>query len=97
MTIYVMAQLRFKDRARYERYQQRFMAVLRNYHGARLLIADEAPEQIEGRWQYDKLVLLSFPDLATYRAWSASPEYQEILVDRQAGADAIALLAHGVA
>jgi hypothetical protein len=44
MTVYVMAQLRFKDRARYERYQQGFMTVLRNYHVARLLIADEAPE-----------------------------------------------------
>jgi uncharacterized protein (DUF1330 family) len=97
MTVYVMAQLRFKDLTRYQRYQQRFMAVLRNYHGARLLIADEAPEQLEGQWQYDKLVLLSFPDAATCRAWSTSPEYQEILVDRQAGADAVVLLAHGVA
>jgi uncharacterized protein (DUF1330 family) len=96
MTVYVMAQLRFKDRARYERYQQRFMAVLRNFHGARLLIADEAPEQLEGRWEYDKLVLLSFPDAATYGAWAASPEYQEILVDRHAGADAVALLARGI-
>jgi uncharacterized protein (DUF1330 family) len=97
MSVYVMAQLRFKDRDRYERYQQRFMAVLRNYDGAQLLIADEVPEQIEGRWDYDKLVLLSFPDAASFRAWSASPEYREILIDRHAGADAVVLLAHGVA
>jgi uncharacterized protein (DUF1330 family) len=96
MSVYVLAQLRFKDRARYQQYQQRFMSVLQKFAGARLLVADEAPEPLEGSWQYDKLVLLSFPDTATFRAWNQSPEYQQILVDRQAGAEAVALLAHGV-
>jgi uncharacterized protein (DUF1330 family) len=96
MSVYVIAQLRIKDRARYQRYQQRFMAVLQKFAGARLLVADEAPETLEGSWPYDKLGLLSFPDAATFRAWHQSPEYQEISVDRRAGAEAVALMAHGV-
>ena len=43
----------------------------------------------------DKLVLMSFPDDAAYRAWADSPEYQEISKDRKAGAPAIVLLAKG--
>lgn len=91
-----MAQLTFTDRARYQRYQERFMAVLQRFEGARLLIADESPQQLEGRWEHDKLVLLTFPDEATFQAWSDSPEYREILVDRKAGADAVVLLARGI-
>ena len=42
-----------------------------------------------------KVVLMSFPDQAAYRAWADSPEYQEISKDRKASATAIVLLAKG--
>ena len=50
---------------------------------------------LEGVWDRDKLVLMSFPDEAAFRAWSDSPEYLEISTDRKAGADGIVLLAKG--
>jgi uncharacterized protein (DUF1330 family) len=59
MTVYVVGQLRFTDRAAYERYAARFRDVLKQF-GGRLLAADEQPEIIEGRWDRDKIVLLSF-------------------------------------
>ena len=96
MTVYVIAQLRFKDRGRYERYQQRFMAVLQQYPGARVLAADESPHTVEGQWDHDKLVLLSFPDAATCQAWGDSAEYQEICIDRRAGADTVAIRVRGM-
>jgi uncharacterized protein (DUF1330 family) len=96
VSVYVIAQLRFKDRERYERYQQRFMGVLQQYPGAQLLAADESPEQVEGQWDHDKVVLLSFPDDASYQAWSTSAEYQEIAVDRRAGADTVAIRLRGI-
>jgi uncharacterized protein (DUF1330 family) len=84
------------DRAAYDRYQARFFAVFRNF-GGRLLSADEHPAVLEGQWDRDKLVLMSFPNTAAYRAWADSPEYQEISRDRKAGAEAIVLLAQGFA
>ena len=95
MTVYVVAQLAFTDRARYRRYQDRFMEVLKGTKG-RLLAADEQPVVLEGQWNRDKLVLLSFPDQAAYRAWSESAAYQEIAKDRKAGADAVVLMVHGI-
>jgi uncharacterized protein (DUF1330 family) len=95
VTVYAIAQLKFTDRAVYDRYQGRFMGVFRRHPGT-LLAADESPEVIEGEWDREKLVLMSFPDEAAFRGWAQSPEYQEISKDRLAGADTLVLLVKGV-
>ena len=94
MTVYAIAQLKMTDRAAYDRYQARFFDVFRNF-GGRLLAADEQPRVLEGAWPFDKLVMMSFPDEAAFRAWADSPDYLEIAKDRKAGADGIVLLAKG--
>jgi len=94
MTLYVIAQLKVMDRAAYDRYQARFFDVFRKFNG-QLLSADESSSVVEGDWNRDKLVLMSFPDEAAYRAWADSPEYLEISKDRKAGAQAVVLLAKG--
>ena len=96
MTVYAIAQLRFTDRAAYDRYQIRFIDVFRRYQGT-LLAADESPQLVEGKWDRDKVVLMSFPDEAAFRLWSDSPDYQEISKDRRAGADTVVLLVEGLA
>jgi|SRR5579883_1046882 uncharacterized protein (DUF1330 family) len=96
MTVYVVAQLSFTDRAAYDRYQARFMGVFGKFQGC-LLAADEHPSVLEGRWDRDKLVLLSFPDEPSCRRFMEAPEYQEIATDRKAGADTVSLLVKGIA
>jgi len=96
VTVYAIAQLRFTDRAAYDRYRARFMGVFSRYAGT-LLAADEAPQVVEGRWDHEKVVLMSFPDEAAFRSWAELPEYQRISQDRDAGADAVVLLAKGLA
>ena len=95
MTVYAIAQLRYTDRAAYDRYQQRFMAVFRRFRGA-LLAADERPQVVEGEWDREKVVLMSFPDEAEFRRWSESPQYQDISTDRQAGSESVVLLVKGL-
>ena len=95
MTVYAIAQLKFTDRAAYDRYQARFMEVFRHHPGT-LLAADERPEVIEGEWDREKVVLMSFPDHAAFRGWAQSPEYQDISKDRLAGADTLVLLVEGL-
>ena len=94
MTVYVIVQLKMIDRTAYDRYQARFFGVFKQFNG-RLLAADESPDVLEGNWDRDKVVLISFPDEAAYRAWADLPEYQEISKDRKAGAAAIVLLVKG--
>ncbi|MEB3032610.1 DUF1330 domain-containing protein [[Mycobacterium] nativiensis] len=96
MTVYAVAQLKFTDRVAYDRYQAKFMDIFAR-HGGTLLAADESPQIVEGRWDRQKVVLMSFPDEETFRAWAESPEYQEISQDRRAGADTVVLLVKGLA
>ena len=95
MSVYVVAQLQFTDRSRYDRYQTRFMEVFIRYTG-KLLATDDAPRLVEGSARPDKIVIMSFPSEEAFRAWSDSPEYREISMDRQAGAEATVLLVRGL-
>jgi uncharacterized protein (DUF1330 family) len=95
MTTYVLALLRFKDRAAYDRYQARFMAVFRKF-GGRLLAADEHPAILEGRSDFEKIVLMSFTDEAAARSFAEAPEYAEISEDRHAGAETLSWLVRGI-
>src|SRR5579884_2102486 len=95
MSVYAIAQLRITDRRAYDRYQARFMDVMKKFEG-RLLAADERPQVVEGSWDREKLVLLEFPDEPAFREWAESPEYLEIARDRKAGSDAVVLLVKGI-
>jgi uncharacterized protein (DUF1330 family) len=59
MTVYAIAQLTITDRAAYDRYQAKFMGVMKHFQG-RVVAADERPQVIEGHWKRDKVVLLHF-------------------------------------
>jgi uncharacterized protein (DUF1330 family) len=96
MSVYAIAQLWIHDSAAYGRYLNRFMDVFKNYNG-RVLVADESPMIIEGAWDGDKVVVLSFPDETSFRAWVESPDYLEIAKDRKAGARSVILLVKGIA
>jgi uncharacterized protein (DUF1330 family) len=95
MAVYAIAQLKITDRAAYGRYQERFMGVMRRYQG-QVLAADEKPQVVEGSWDGDKVVLLSFPDEPAFREWAESADYQEIAKDRKAGSTAVVLLVKGL-
>jgi uncharacterized protein (DUF1330 family) len=95
MMVYAIAQLSITDRATYDRYQSKFMSVMKRFKG-RVLAADESPKVVEGAWDREKVVLLSFPDEPSFREWAESPEYLEIAKDRKAGSDAVVLLVKGI-
>ena len=94
MPVYAIAQLTINDRAVYNRYVSRFMPVFSRFKG-RVLASDESPTVVEGKWDRQKVVLLSFPDEAAFREWANSPEYQEISRDRHAASSAVILLVKG--
>jgi uncharacterized protein (DUF1330 family) len=77
MSVYAIAQLWIHDAATYGRYVDRFMGVMKNYK-RRVLAADESPVVLEGSWDGSKIVVISFPDEASFREWAKSPEYLEI-------------------
>jgi uncharacterized protein (DUF1330 family) len=95
VSVYIIAQLKFIQRERYDRYQSRFMGVFKNFNG-KLLVADEHPVVLEGDWPRDKVVIMEFPDAESAQEFQESRAYQEIAVDRKAGADAIVMTVRGL-
>src|SRR5271155_3166474 len=94
--VYAIAQLWIHDATAYGRYVDRFMEVFRKYKG-RVLVADESPVVLEGMWDGNKVVVLSFPDEASLREWAESPEYLQIAKDRKAGAKSLIVMVQGIA
>jgi uncharacterized protein (DUF1330 family) len=64
-------------------------------YGGRLLSVDEAPNVIEGEWNFARTVLLEFPSEAQALAWYRSPEYQELSRHRWAASKANLVLIKG--
>jgi len=95
MTVYVVAQITITDRTAYDRYQSRFMDIFKRFEGT-LLAADESPIVVEGTWDRQKIIMMSFPTEPAFRAWMQSPAYQEISKDRRAGSNGVVLLAKGL-
>ena len=95
MPVYAIAQISIRNREVYDRYQARFMEVFRRFKG-RLLAADEKPQVVEGQWDRQKVILMSFPDESAFREWALSPDYQAIAKDRKAGSDGVVLLVEGI-
>lgn len=94
MGVYIIAQLRFKDIEKYRAYQKAFPAVFDEFSGA-ALVADEAPEIVEGEWPFNKVVVLFFSTEEEAIRFQSSREYNEIAKNRKAGADATVIVAKG--
>jgi uncharacterized protein (DUF1330 family) len=91
MSVFVIAQISIYDRDAYEKYQSRFLDVFKKFKGT-LLAADENPKTVEGVWNFEKVILIQFPDEDDFRDWAFSPEYLEIAKDRHAGSNGTVLL-----
>jgi uncharacterized protein (DUF1330 family) len=62
--------------------------------GGRILVADDAPESIEGSWHGTRTVVIEFDSVEAARNWYGSPEYQRVVGLRHAAADSnVAVLA----
>ena len=83
----VVANLRFKDRSRYDAYAAAFPSVFAGSGGA-MLAADDDPQSLNGTGDgVDKIVVMRFDSDEAARAFLESPEYVRIAEDRDAGAD----------
>lgn len=95
MRALVVAVLNITDPASYARYAAAFPAVFARHEGL-VLAADAAPQRLEGV-AADKIVVMSFPDVAAARSFLEDPDYQAISADRRQGAVVDAWLVQGYA
>lgn len=91
MTVYLIANLNIRDRARYGEYEAGFMEIF-NGHNGTLLAVDEQQEILEGDYDFTRTVLISFPSHEDAKAWYESEPYQALAEHRWASSDGSAIL-----
>jgi uncharacterized protein (DUF1330 family) len=82
------------DRAQIDAYAQLAVPTILQA-GGKLLVVDDAPEQIEGDWHGQRTVILEFESVETARNWYRSSEYQDCAGLRHAAADNKAAIVAG--
>jgi len=89
---YFIAQIKIKDPESYERYLDGFDEIFDKYD-AEVLLVDDAPTVLEGKWAYTRVVVIRFASEEEARRWYYSPEYQELAKLRQKASDCDIILA----
>jgi uncharacterized protein (DUF1330 family) len=79
---YVIANIEVTDPKAYEEYRSRVPAIIAAY-GGRYLVRGGQFEQLEGDGQFERVVVLEFPDMARLRAFYRSDEYRPLIAIRQ--------------
>lgn len=94
MPCYFVARIQIHDQTEYDKYLATCDAVFARYNG-RYLAVDPSPVPLEGDPESGRMVLIEFPDEASFYRWYNSPDYQEILAHRLSGAHCVSSLVRG--
>lgn len=91
---YVMVTETINDQAGYDAYVAKALPTIMQAGGRAIVVHDD-PEVIEGTWHGTRTVVLEFDSVEAARNWYKSPEYQAIIGERHASADANAAIVSG--
>lgn len=80
-----------KDQDRYEGYVQKALPTIMQ-SGGRPVVVHDNPEVIEGQWHGSRTVVLEFGSVQAARNWYNSPDYQAVVGERHASAEANAVI-----
>lgn len=86
MSVWFIGQLRIHDPIGYGEYSSRVMSTFKKYGGTLICLSD-AVEEVEGKWDGARTVVVKFKDRDAAMKWYDSPEYQEIIPLRKKAAD----------
>lgn len=95
MAAYAIAELmEITDTDRFAAYGKATFETLTKHGGK--IIARSPGEAIEGDWAPDRIVMLQFDDMDALKNWYYSPEYQELVKERQAVSSGRMIFVDGV-
>ena len=82
------------DQAAYDKYAQKAVPTILE-RGGKLIVVNDGPEVIEGEWKAPRVIVVEFESVEAARDWYHSPEYQSIVGERHAAAEADAVIVDG--
>ena len=101
MSVYMFVEAKLKDAEKYDLYASAFSDIVAKHGGRCLVQGGRIKPLFKGREferrNPDQVILVEFPSEVEHRRCFTSPEYQEIISLREAGADVRAVLLQGYA
>jgi uncharacterized protein (DUF1330 family) len=83
---WVIGHVSVTDADKWDRYRHSVPATIAPF-GGKVLLRGNVTDLLYGTHSHSDAVVLEFPDLASARAWHASPAYQALIPLRSAAAD----------
>jgi len=84
-----------KEQPPFDAYVQKALPTITKA-GGKPIVFDTAPEVLEGEWRRPQTVVVEFGSVEAARDWYNSAEYQVLISERQAAADADAIIVPGL-
>ena len=91
---YVMFTEMINDQAGYDGYVMKALPTILQ-RGGKAIVVHDNPEVIEGSWHGSRTVVLEFDSVDAARDWYNSSEYQAVVGERHAAAEANAAIVGG--
>lgn len=91
---YLLAQVTIENPQGYEAYRSQTGAIVERF-GGRFIVRGGALHPLEGQPDFQRLVVIEFPDLEAARGFYDSPEYQALIPHRTANSTATLFFAEG--
>jgi uncharacterized protein (DUF1330 family) len=91
---YAIVTERIRDPAVYKSYREKVGHTIQEA-GGRVIVSDDNPTILEGRWHGPRTVVLEFDSVEAARRWYSSPQYQAIVGLRRAAAESNAAIVSG--
>jgi uncharacterized protein (DUF1330 family) len=93
--VYVIATIVIHDPEEYKNYIKGFRALFGDYKGE-VLVVEEAPQVLEGEWNFTRTAVIRFESEAEAQRWYNSPEYQAAASHRFKSATTNLIIAKGL-
>ena len=94
MKAYILVEIEIHDQELYEKYKKMTPETIREFEGEFVVRGGEF-QVLEGQWQPERLVILSFPSKEKALAWWNSESYTRAKLLRQRAAKTKMLLLEG--
>jgi uncharacterized protein (DUF1330 family) len=95
MSYYFIAQIKIVDEEEYKKYLDGAGDIFKKFQGEYLAV-DNAPEILEGNWDYSRTVMIKFESRSDFDDWYHSVDYQTILKHRLSAAGCDTILVKGL-
>jgi len=92
--VYMVAELKIKDREKYGQYVERVYTIVRR-HGGRYLIRGGRVTPMFGDWAPERMIVIAFDSLEALKECFASPEYLAVAPLREGSAETRAVILEG--